>query len=91
MKKRYSAAMQGQGGIISALAKAWASRFYSIRAFVLVHERSEKLELEVNYSLNDDADHVTLKRRNWHTGAESILYSGSLTNGTHKQQRNLKD
>jgi hypothetical protein len=91
VKKRYSAAIYGQGGMFSALKRAWASRFYSIRAIVMVAENNERLELLVTHNINTQEDHVSLKRRNWHTGAESILYDGSLTNGQHKKTRNLKD
>ena len=89
--KRYKAALHGQGGYFSALRRAWASRFGRIRALVLVPELDEKLLLEVWYDAAKSEDIVTLKRSNWRTGEESILYKGPLTNGLHKQPARAKD
>lgn len=91
MIKHYTAAMQGQGGIFSALRTAWASRFHSIKAFVMVPSISEKLTLSVHFSQQHDDDIVTLTSRNWKTGDERMLYHGSLTNGSPKKHRQLKD
>lgn len=83
MKKQrhYTAAIMGQGGIYSALKTAFCSRFSSIRAFVMIPSKSEKLELTVTRDARSDSDHVTLMRRNWRTGEESQLYNGKLTGG----------
>lgn len=91
MKKRYTAALQGQSGHLMALRRTWASRFHSLRAIVLVCSRSERLELEIKHSAQADDDMVTLTRRNWHTGEETILYAGTLTGGTPKKKRQSRD
>jgi len=91
MKKQYTAAIMGQGGIFSVLRTAWASRFHAIRAFVMVPSISEKLTLSVHFSAAESDDIVELTRRNWKTGESSVLYRGSLTNGTHTKPKQMKD
>lgn len=91
MKKQYTAAIMGQGGLFSAIRSAWASRFHSIRAFVMVPSIAEKLELRVHFSQQHDDDIVHLTSRNWKTGEERTLYHGSLTNGSIKPARQRKD
>ena len=91
MKKRYSAAIAGYGGYVRALRRAWANRFSSIKAIVLVPELDERLSLSVHYDAAAEADIVTLARSNWRTGEESTLYKGPLTNGLHKQPRRQRD
>jgi len=91
MKKRYTGAMAGQGGILSSIAKAWASRFHSINAFIMIPDQCEKITLNIKHSTLADADIVTLTRRNWRTGAETILYTGRIDTGTPRRTRTLKD
>lgn len=80
--RHYTAAIMGQGSIYSAIKTAFSSRFSSIRAFVMIPARSEKLELTVTRDARSDSDHVTLKRRNWRTGDEATLYNGDFMGGT---------
>lgn len=80
-RKHYTAAVQGEGGIFSALRHTFSSRFTAIRAFVMIPSKSEKLELSVSRDARTDDDIVTLKRTNWHTGKENILYNGKLMGG----------
>lgn len=91
MKKRYTAALIGQGGMFKALKRAWASRFTRIEATVMIPEESEKLRLYVHHDARSGDDIVCLMRENYRTGAKSTLYSGRLTNGQHERPAMLKD
>ena len=91
MKKRYTAALIGQGGKWSALKRAWASRFGRIEGVVLIPAESEKLRLFVHYDAQSGQDIVTLLRENYCTGEKSTLYSGRLTNGAKINKPMKKD
>ena len=91
VKRRYAAALQGQGLLFRPLQRLWASIFSSVRAVIIVPTTGEKLELEVGYDFKQQHDHVTLTRKNWQTGERSTLYSGPLTNGVHAKPRAQRD
>lgn len=91
MKKRYTAAILGQGGRFKALKRAWASRFSRIEACVLVADEGEKLRLFVHHDARSGNDIVTLLRENYRTGAKCTLYAGRLTNGVEIKPPHRKD
>lgn len=92
MIKRYKGAMYGKGGIFTALKTTWAGTFHTIRAIILIPNRNEKIELSARYSLITDQDIITLKARNWNTGAERVLFQGPLPPGEyHKTKSRLRD
>lgn len=89
-QRHFQAAMQANG-VYSVIKRAFCSRFSSIRAFVLVPSKSEKLTLEVSFKSRNLEDHVLLTRRNWRTGEESILYDGNFMGGEPIKKRHLRD
>lgn len=91
MKKRYKAALIGQGGMFKALRRAWASRFSSIQGLIMIPETDDALRLSVHYDAATECDRVTITHHNHRTGAESTLYDGRLLGGQPKQGRRLKD
>lgn len=90
MTTRYTAAIKGSG-LWQDLKTCFASRFFGIRAIVLVPQEQEKLELRVDYDTRNKKDIVTLQRRNWSTGSTSVLYQGPLTGGMVPRPRIKKD
>lgn len=91
MKKRYTAALIGQGGMFKALRRVWATRFARIEASILIPEEHEKLRLYVHYDAKSGEDIVTLLRENYRTGHKSKLYAGRLKNGIHIHPPHAKD
>lgn len=91
MKKRYTAALIGHGGLFKALRRAWATRFSRIEATILIPEDSEKLRLYVHHDARSGNDIVTLVRENYRTGNKSTLYAGRLTNGVEIKPPMRKD
>lgn len=91
MRKTYQAAIQGYGNLFSALRTCCGNRFSSIRCFIMVPERHEKLELHVTRDARTGDDLVKLTRRNWRTGASSSLYDGKLTGGEPIRDRQQRE
>lgn len=92
MKPRFfAAAIQGQGGIYSALRHAFSSRFTTIRAFIMVPSENEKLTLSVSRDARTDENIVRLARKNWQTGEETLLYNGNFTGGKPIRKRLPRD
>jgi len=89
-KRHYTAAIIGQG-LRSNLRKAFASRFSSIRAIIMIPSESEKLELTVTRNARADTDTVTLIRTNWRTGETSDLYIGDVMGGKLRRGRLPRD
>lgn len=90
MRAHYAGAIWGSG-FFRALRTARASRFSAIRAFVMIPSKGEKLELSVTRRAKDDVDIVTLKRTNWRTGEETMLYNGNFMSGTPIVRRLPRD
>jgi len=78
MKKRYTGAMQGQGGLFQPIRKAWATRFARIRAFIMIPEASEKIELSMHYDTRMGEDCLIVTRTNYATGKTQTLFSERL-------------
>lgn len=89
MRKRYSAALIGRGGIFKALKRAWCTRFETIQGVIMIPETGDKLRLSIQFDARSGVDMVKLTHTNPRTGSDSILYAGKLRDGepTHKPRK----
>lgn len=86
MSARYQAAICGYGSIWNHIRQAFGTRFAGIKAFILIPQDQEKLELKVTFNVKFGKDVVTLIRRNWRTGEESVLYKGWMVSNVTQQK-----
>ena len=90
MKKRYTGAIQGQGGLFQPIKKAWSTRFDKLRAFMLIPERNEKIEISLHYDANLGADKLLVTRTNYQTGKKQTISNVVLLDIAPDKIKNLK-